>query len=280
VHELSSSRRSRLSAGTGKIALTLGLCLCAGQLVGTPAIASPTATSVTVAASTTTFGAAVKPRLKPKPRVTIRANRRTIRYGTIVRLTARIVDSRTKKAVSGGKVRFQVYRKGHWRTSTTRTVSSAGVATWRVRPHLTTRFRTMFTGSKSYRGAGSKLVRIAVRQTGNKVIAEAKRHRGARYVFGAAGPRVFDCSGYTSYVFRKALGKRLPHKANAQQRYGKGVAKSRARVGDLIVFRSGSYGYHAGIYAGHGYMWDPPRPGKSVGKHKIWTHSYVVRRLA
>jgi cell wall-associated NlpC family hydrolase len=46
------------------------------------------------------------------------------------------------------------------------------------------------------------------------------------------------------------------------------------------VIRSGSYGTHVGIYAGGGYMYDAPRPGVRVGKHKIWSTNYVVRRLA
>jgi cell wall-associated NlpC family hydrolase len=274
VHELSSSRRSRLSAGTGKIALTLGLCLCAGQLVATPASAAPTVASATVASTTTTLAAAAV-----KPRITISANKRTITKGSKVKLTAKLVDPRTKKAVKSGKVRFQAYRKGAWRTWSTKKVSSAGTATYRAGPGSTVNLRTLFTGSSGYKVVGSKLVKITVKRSASKVLAEAKKHKGAKYRFGASGPRVFDCSGYTSYVFRKALGKKLPHKANSQQRYGKAVAKSKAKPGDLIVFRSGSYGYHAGIYAGGGYMWDSPRAGKTVGKHKIWSHSYVVRRF-
>jgi peptidoglycan DL-endopeptidase CwlO len=73
--------------------------------------------------------------------------------------------------------------------------------------------------------------------------------------------------------------RKLPHKANAQQRYGKRIPRSQARPGDLIFFRSGSYAYHVAIYAGNGYMYDAPRPGKRVGKHKIWSRNYVVRRL-
>ncbi|GAA4605804.1 cell wall-associated NlpC family hydrolase [Actinoplanes octamycinicus] len=114
---------------------------------------------------------------------------------------------------------------------------------------------------------------------GNRVITEAAKHKGKRYLFGAAGPKRFDCSGFTLYVYKKAVGKKLPHKANLQQRYGKAVAKSKARPGDLIIIRSGSYGTHAGIYAGGGKMWAAPRTGKTVTKQKIWGKSYVVRRL-
>ena len=56
--------------------------------------------------------------------------------------------------------------------------------------------------------------------------------------------------------------------------------KSAKKPGDLIVFRSGSYGYHAGIYAGNGYMYDSPHTGARVGKHKMYGSNYVVRRIA
>ena len=82
------------------------------------------------------------------------------------------------------------------------------------------------------------------------------------------------------YVYKKTTGKKLPHKAHSQQRYGKAVSKSKAKPGDLIVIRSGSRGTHAGIYAGGGKMWSSPRTGKTVSKQKIWSKNYVVRRLA
>jgi cell wall-associated NlpC family hydrolase len=276
VQEISSIRRSRLSAGTGKIALTLGLCLCAGQLVATPAMATPAVTSVvTSAATTTTLAAAVK------PRITLVANKRTIVPGSKVKLTSRITDPRTAKAVKKGSVRLQIWRSGAWRTSATKKLPASGAVAFALAPGTSRSFRTTYLGAGGYAKVASKQVKVTVKAaTGSKVLAEAKRHKGAAYRFGASGPRVFDCSGFTSYVFRKTLGKKLPHKANSQQRYGKAVAKSNARPGDLIVIRSGSYGYHAGIYAGGGYMYDAPRTGKTVGKHKIWSRSYVVRRLA
>ena len=113
----------------------------------------------------------------------------------------------------------------------------------------------------------------------NKIIAEAKKHIGKPYRYAASGPKRFDCSGYTMYVYRRAIGKKLPHKANSQRRYGKWIPKSQARPGDLLIFKSGGYGYHAAIYAGGKYMYDSPRPGKKVGKHKIWSRNYVVRRI-
>ena len=48
-----------------------------------------------------------------------------------------------------------------------------------------------------------------------RVVAEAAKHRGAPYQYGAAGPTRFDCSGFTMYVFSR-FGKRLPHSSAAQ----------------------------------------------------------------
>jgi cell wall-associated NlpC family hydrolase len=119
----------------------------------------------------------------------------------------------------------------------------------------------------------------ASKAAGVRVVTEAARHKGKKYKFGAAGPKRFDCSGYTMYVYKKAAGKKLPHKAHLQQRYGKAVAKSNKRPGDLIIIRKGTRGTHAGIYAGGGKMWNSPRTGKTVSKTKIWSKNYVVRRL-
>lgn len=111
------------------------------------------------------------------------------------------------------------------------------------------------------------------------VIALAKSLAGTRYRAGGAGPGGFDCSGYTRYVYRKAGGRTLPHSADRQQRYGTAVPKSQARPGDLLVFRNGSHGFHAAVYAGGEWMYDAPQPGMRVGKHRIWSRNYVVRRI-
>ncbi|MDP9791962.1 cell wall-associated NlpC family hydrolase [Catenuloplanes nepalensis] len=111
------------------------------------------------------------------------------------------------------------------------------------------------------------------------VLELAKSLSGKRYRSGGASPSGFDCSGFTMYVYRKAAGRKLPHSANRQQRTGVAVPKSRARPGDLLIFRKGAHGYHAAIYAGGGYMYDAPRPGVRVGKHRIWSRAYVVRRV-
>jgi cell wall-associated NlpC family hydrolase len=260
-----------MSVGTGTLALSLGLCLCAGQLVATPGASA--ATPVVTAAQ----AAAVKVR----PKISNSLSSRTINYGGTVKVTAKLINPKNGKAVTSGTVRLQAYRHGKWSTWQQKKILKNGKIGLYAHPKITGLFRTQYTGSTSYLWQTSGAVKVTVRSNnGAKILAEAKRHTGALYKFAAAGPKRFDCSGYTLYVYKKAVGKKLPHKANSQQHYGKAIGKGSKKVGDLIVFRSGSYGYHAGIYAGNGYMYDSPHTGARVGKHKMYGSNYVVRRLA
>jgi len=272
VHGLLSSGRHRRasSVGTGKLALKLGLCVCAGQLIAGPAFTSAAqAAPIVQAAAATTV----------TPQVTESTNTRTIKWGGAVQVTAKVINPANGKAVTGGYVRLQAWRHHAWRTWQTKKLATTGKVTFTSHPRITGSYRTLVTGTSTVKSKASNQIQVAVKHSGAQVIAEAKRHKGALYLFGAAGPRRFDCSGYTLYVFKRAAGKSLPHKANLQQRYGKSVSKSNKRVGDLVVFRSGTYGTHAGIYAGGGYMYDSPHSGARVGKHKIWSSNYVVRRF-
>lgn len=250
--------------------MSLGLCLCAGQLVATPAASAASPVTLATAAA------------KVRPKIYNKTSAGTINYGSKVRVTAKLINPKTGKVVTSGTVRLQAYRNGKWGTWASKNLGSSGTVNLYAEPHMTGYFRTQYTGSTSYLGQTSGGIKVTVRSTngGAKVLAEAKRHTGALYKFAAAGPKRFDCSGFTLYVYKKALGKNLPHKANLQQRYGTAVSKGSKKVGDLIVFRSGSYGSHAGIYAGGGYMYDSPHTGARVGKHKIYGSNYVVRRLA
>lgn len=81
---------------------------------------------------------------------------------------------------------------------------------------------------------------------------------GKPYVWGAAGPNSFDCSGLTQYAWGKA-GVYLPHYTGDQITKGTKVSASEARPGDLVFFPS-----HVGLYIGNGLMVHAPRAGKPV----------------
>jgi len=259
VHERSSSRRRTF--GTGSIALSLGLSLCAGQLVATQPAGA--ATQVVTAAAATVA------------KVKATSNTRTILYGNTVKLTAKVTNPKTGKVITAGKVALQVYRYNKW--STWQTKSSRNFI---AKPLTTASLRFRFLGGGGASAGISNGIKVTVKNNGVKVVNEAAKHKGALYKYGAAGPKRFDCSGFTMYVFRKTTGRKLPHKANSQQKYGKSVSKGSKKVGDLIIFRSGSYGYHAAVYAGGGKIWDSPHSGARVSKRKMIGSNYVVRRLA
>lgn len=96
----------------------------------------------------------------------------------------------------------------------------------------------------------------------NKVISYAKQFLGVPYVWGGSTPSGFDCSGFTSYVFRNAVGISLPRVSHDQQNVGTRISPSQVQPGDL-VFR-GNPAYHVGIYIGGGQYIHAPQTGDVV----------------
>ena len=114
---------------------------------------------------------------------------------------------------------------------------------------------------------------------GHKAVRIASYQRGKPYVWGAAGPHAFDCSGLVKYVYGK-LGVHLPHFAESQYTRTRHVAHAGARAGDLVFFALGGGGTHAidhvGIYAGHHSMWVARHAGTRITREVIWTSRYWV----
>ena len=89
----------------------------------------------------------------------------------------------------------------------------------------------------------------------------AYRELGKPYVWGAAGPDSFDCSGLTQYVWAKA-GVYLDHYTGSQWNEGRHVSQSELQPGDLVFF--GGDLHHVGIYIGGGNMIEAPHTGANV----------------
>lgn len=111
-----------------------------------------------------------------------------------------------------------------------------------------------------------------------RIIHVAASKRGAPYRWGAVGPRSFDCSGFTRWVFAH-VGRHLPRTSREQAAYAHPVRRSHRRIGDLVFFRSHGRVYHVAIYAGHNMVWHSPRPGRRVGKERLWTSSVTYGRV-
>ena len=86
--------------------------------------------------------------------------------------------------------------------------------------------------------------------TGNDIASYAQQFVGCRYVYGAAGPSSFDCSGLTMYVYNH-FGYSLSHSSKVQATQGRAVTGD-LQPGDILVFSNdGKTVGHVGIYIGN-----------------------------
>jgi cell wall-associated NlpC family hydrolase len=92
-------------------------------------------------------------------------------------------------------------------------------------------------------------------------IAVAKSKLGSPYVWAAAGPNVFDCSGLTMYAWA-AAGVSLPHSSAMQMSSGTRVSISSMQPGDLVFY--GSPVHHVALYVGSGQVIHAPQSGDVV----------------
>ena len=90
---------------------------------------------------------------------------------------------------------------------------------------------------------------------------------GMPYVWGAAGPTAFDCSGLVQWSFAQA-GIAMPRVAADQARTGPVVPVSQLQPGDLLFYHfdptAPGYISHVAIYLGKGLMLQAPQPGENV----------------
>ncbi len=100
---------------------------------------------------------------------------------------------------------------------------------------------------------------------GATALAYARKQLGKPYVFGAAGPNSFDCSGLTSMAWR-AAGVTIPRTSETQSRVGKVVSKADLQPGDLVFFYSASAPSHVALYVGNGQIIHAPN-SRSVVKY-------------
>lgn len=104
-----------------------------------------------------------------------------------------------------------------------------------------------------------------VTSAGQRVVQIAEQFLGLPYVYGGSTPAGFDCSGFTSYVY-KQMGYTLNRVSADQINNGVPVSKSELMPGDLLLFKKkgASRIHHVGIYAGNGMMIHSPQTGDVV----------------
>jgi cell wall-associated NlpC family hydrolase len=74
--------------------------------------------------------------------------------------------------------------------------------------------------------------------SGREVVRVAQKYEGARYTWGGASPKGFDCSGFTWYVYQKATGMDITRGVDGQWGFGRSVGHGDWKPGDLVFFRN------------------------------------------
>jgi cell wall-associated NlpC family hydrolase len=219
-----------------------------------------------VATGATTASAAPA---KPKATVTLKVSDKSFKKGARPLITT---TSKTKGKATAGKAYFYVsgrlvkvatlhHGKASYRLSS-KVSKKLSAAHHRVRA-------TIHPSSSAVRG-NTKYTTVLVHKYSSRVVEKAVRYTGVRYRYGGTSPRGFDCSGFTSYVYKHEHVKKLPRTSSGQRHAGKVVSKRHAKPGDL-VYTPG----HVAIYVGGNKIIDAPRPGKSIHVRSMWHASWT-----
>jgi cell wall-associated NlpC family hydrolase len=123
-------------------------------------------------------------------------------------------------------------------------------------------------------GSGTTVIPSDVPASGRAAAAVhfALSQVGKAYVYGAAGPNAYDCSGLTMVAWAHA-GVGLPHSSSAQFGSGPHVPASQLRPGDLVFYYSPIS--HVAMYIGNGLIVHAAHPGAGVRVAGLYSMPYV-----
>ncbi|NUU59219.1 C40 family peptidase [Paenibacillus sp. JW14] len=101
---------------------------------------------------------------------------------------------------------------------------------------------------------------------------------GTSYKTGGTSTAGFDCSGFTTYVY-KSIGISLPRTSQSQYKTGTSVSRSQMRPGDLVFFNTLGNGVsHVGIFVGNGkFAQSSSSRGVIISSlsEKYWADRYI-----
>jgi peptidoglycan DL-endopeptidase CwlO len=121
-------------------------------------------------------------------------------------------------------------------------------------------------------GSYPNIVLPEATNVGTTALRAALTQRGKPYVWGAAGPNSYDCSGLVLWAFAQE-GISLPHYTGSLWNSGMHVSRNDLEPGDLVFFFADIS--HVGIYLGNGLMVDAPSTGQVVQVQAVFWDSYV-----
>ena len=83
-------------------------------------------------------------------------------------------------------------------------------------------YKVKYTVSDKAKNKAVKTLKVKVieKSKAQRIVSAAKSKLGSPYRYGSNGPKSFDCSGFTQWVY-KQVGKKLPRSSSSQKRGGK-----------------------------------------------------------
>jgi cell wall-associated NlpC family hydrolase len=196
-----------------------------------------------------------------------------------------VADLEATKAAAAAKVAATAYAEAKKEASSAKTAVDAALAEQ----------RTLLTGDTDLSdvcgAVGSAPVAECLptagaapsgNSVGAKVVRFALAQIGKPYVFAAAGPNAYDCSGLTLAAYASAGVSIGTHSATNQYDVAKAkgdlVPIADAKPGDLLFYTDGGGDmYHVTIYAGNGLMLEAPYPGSTVRGAPVRTGDLVAQ---
>ena len=137
----------------------------------------------------------------------------------------------------------------------------------------TTSRKTSSTKANTSKKTTTATTNVPASGNGSAIVATAKQYLGYKYVYGGSSPSTgFDCSGFTSYVF-KQHGISLSRTAAGQYSNGVAVSRSNLQPGDLVMFGKSSI-THVAIYIGGGQIIHASTPSTGVRIDSLSTGYY------
>jgi len=119
---------------------------------------------------------------------------------------------------------------------------------------------------------------LAPTEAARIAVETAYAQLGDRYVYGAAGPNSFDCSGLTMFAYAQA-GVRLPHSSRSQSALGVPVSRGDLQPGDLVFYYQPVS--HVAIYVGNGQIIHASNESRPVTLESVdpWGAYNSARRI-
>ena len=108
-----------------------------------------------------------------------------------------------------------------------------------------------------------------------------KKLQGSPYVWAEEGPKNFDCSGFTYYMYG-SMGINIPRVAREQAKTGKKISMKELQYGDLIFFATSNSKHkitHVGMYLGDGWFTHASTIKHEVIYSNLFTSPYYKKRV-